>query len=61
LGISDGRLRWGENVVSAVVPASLGFPTDTLYATFDRDAGENEATLSTGDSGGAMFIREGTG
>lgn len=59
-GTSDGKLRWGENVVDAVVPASTGYPTELLYAAFDRQAGENEATIATGDSGGGVFIRDGT-
>lgn len=56
-GSSDGKLRWGQNVVTAVVGAE-GTPTQMLYATFDRDGGENEAHLATGDSGGAVFLRE---
>jgi hypothetical protein len=57
-GSSDGKLRWGQNVVTAVVGAD-GAATQMLYATFDRDGGENEAHLATGDSGGAVFLREG--
>lgn len=56
-GSSDGKLRWGQNVVTAVVGAE-GVATQMLYATFDRDGGENEAHLATGDSGGAVFLRE---
>jgi len=59
-GASDGKLRWGENVVDAVVPASTSYPTELLYAAFDRLAGENEAAVATGDSGGGVFIRAGT-
>lgn len=59
-GTSDGKLRWGENRVDGIHPASAAFPTEMLYASFDREAGINEATLATGDSGGGVFIRDGT-
>jgi hypothetical protein len=50
-GAADGVLRWGENVVAGKFGALLKF-------TFDRDAGPNEAHLSSGDSGGGIFVRE---
>lgn len=50
-GASDGRLRWGENVVAGKYGALLKF-------LFDRDAGPNEAHLTTGDSGGAIFVND---
>ena len=51
---SDRVQRWGTNLVSSIV-------TDRTYgkllrATFDMSAGPNEAHLSGGDSGGAVFI-----
>lgn len=57
-GSSDGKLRWGQNVVTAVVGGPDGAATQMLYATFDREGGENEAHLAVGDSGGAVFLRE---
>jgi hypothetical protein len=60
-GIADGRMRWGENVVDAVVPGSSlveGQMGDLLRARFDPDAGPNECHLSTGDSAGGLFVVE---
>lgn len=53
-GPGDGVRRWGENTVVDVVQG-------LLHATFDADGGPNEATLSVGDSGGAVFIRDSDG
>ena len=56
-GTFDSIQRWGTNSVSAIV-------TDFIYGellrvTFDADAGPNEAHLSVGDSGGAVFVFNG--
>jgi hypothetical protein len=56
-GPYDGRMRWGENKVSTTVTdPSLG---DFLVVAFDANGGTNEAHLSSGDSGGAVFIQDG--
>src|SRR6266536_2584054 len=58
----DGVVRWGENVVTGIANADgllgngLG---ELLQATFDADVGANECHLSSGDSGGAVFLRDG--
>lgn len=54
-GASDHRLSWGSNRVS-------GYRTSKPYgalliATFDQGAGPDETTLSTGDSGGGVFLK----
>ncbi len=57
-GGGDGVQRWGSNTVAAVF-ASDG--ADYLLAGFDSPAAggvANEAHLSVGDSGGAVFILE---
>jgi hypothetical protein len=54
-GSSDGKLRWGENVVSGFQPYGSN-PDGLLYAEFDRNGLYNEAHLSVGDSGGPVFI-----
>lgn len=55
-GTADQAARWGTNQVAATVTS----PANYLYATFDQSAGGDEAHLSAGDSGGAVFIqREG--
>lgn len=54
-GAIDHRQSWGRNQVS-------GFLTSKPYgalllATFDHDAGPDESVLSTGDSGGGVFLK----
>jgi hypothetical protein len=48
-GPGDGVQRWGENQISEA-------SGNELWATFDQSAGPNEAQLSAGDSGGAVFL-----
>ncbi|MEP7014723.1 MAG: dockerin type I domain-containing protein [Verrucomicrobiota bacterium] len=56
-GISDGVQRWGTNIVGSVVTdPNYG---KLLFAPFDGNAGPNEAHLSVGDSGGAVFVFNG--
>lgn len=55
-GGGDGLRRWGENVVSSIVNG--GPINQYLYATLDQNGLANESHLSSGDSGGAVFIRE---
>ena len=56
-GGGDGVQRWGENFVTSIV---RGGPVNQyLYATFDQTGSPNEAHLSVGDSGGAVFVQEG--
>jgi len=52
-GAADGVKRWGENVVAGY--ANSG---SLLGATFSSSGGSNEAMLSVGDSGGAVFIQD---
>jgi hypothetical protein len=60
-GSSSLRLRWGTNVVDGLHEFTtssgkvIGF-----YAVFDSDAGPNEATVAAGDSGGGVFLNDGT-
>lgn len=56
-GSSDGVARWGANEVSSIIGTGLG---DMLTAQFNAASGQNEATLSTGDSGGGVFIKVGS-
>lgn len=57
-GDYDFQMRWGENIISAVVP--LAPEDDLLAANFDENGLPNECHLSTFDSGGAAFIEDGT-
>lgn len=55
-GSGSGVMRWGENRVDGVVVIQ---GAAFLAAGFDRTGGVNEATLASGDSGGAVFIWDG--
>lgn len=57
-GDPDGVTRWGTNVVSTVSGVIEGLG-QLLAADFDADGGGSECHLSSGDSGGAIFIRDG--
>jgi len=52
----DGTTRWGRNTVSEIIQHGSG---DLLSADFTADSGQDEAHLSGGDSGGAVFILDG--
>lgn len=52
----DHVQRWGENVVAQIV--SGGPANQFVYATFDNNGTVNEAHLSSGDSGGAVFLND---
>lgn len=56
-GGSDGVARWGANTVSTIYPATPA--GDLLAANFDAVNGQQEAFLSSGDSGGGVFIKDG--
>lgn len=53
---ADGVPRWGLNEVSGVADTGFG---PLLMAEFNATPGQHEATLSAGDSGGAVFILDG--
>ena len=55
-GTSDHATRWGTNEVHSTVSSG---GANYLYSTFDLGVGGDEAHLSTGDSGGAVFIQDG--
>jgi Dockerin type I domain len=56
-GPLDGIERWGTNVVGSI----QADPTygQLLRVPFDSNGGQNEAHLSVGDSGGAVFVFNG--
>ncbi len=55
-GGSDGVARWGANEVSALITVGSA---DLLVARFNALTGVEEAFLSSGDSGGGVFIQDG--
>jgi len=57
-GSGDGVVRWGTNLVSSVSGVIEGLG-QLLVANFDAGGGAAECHLSSGDSGGAIFLRDG--
>jgi len=57
-GAYDSVQSWGTNSVSSIVNAGPGAGS-LLKINFDARGGANEAALSGGDSGGAMFLQDG--
>lgn len=55
-GGSDGVARWGANEVSGIYASPAG---ELLAAEFNAVTGQQEAFLSSGDSGGGVFIKDG--
>lgn len=60
----DGQFRWGTNTVVGIagtgdVASRAPLPADQLACTFDASAGNDEATLTVGDSGGGAFLFDG--
>jgi hypothetical protein len=53
-GPGDGVQRWGTNVIDSIQNDSTY--GKLLRAAFDVNGGPNEAQLSSGDSGGAVFV-----
>jgi hypothetical protein len=53
-GAADAVERWGTNVIGSIF-TDPGYG-NLLRAPFDASAGANEAHLSGGDSGGAVFV-----
>jgi len=57
-GNTNNIERWGENdVASIVTDPTFG---DFLHCTFDQGGNSNECALSYNDSGGGIFIQDGT-
>jgi hypothetical protein len=56
-GREDNVLRWGENRVASMGTYVPGL-ADLIRVAFDQAASVNEACLSGGDSGGAVFIQD---
>ncbi|HEY3594258.1 MAG TPA: hypothetical protein VGL13_10290 [Polyangiaceae bacterium] len=55
-GPGDGVERWGTNIIGAIVAG--GPENEFLYGLFDAGGLFDEATLSSGDSGGAAFLED---
>lgn len=57
-GESDGLLSWGRNRVDAAVFLPGG--AQMLAFGFDQTCGDEEGTFGAGDSGGGVFVQDGT-
>lgn len=55
----DNTTRWGTNVIEEVIPDSSSPVGSLLRAEFNALPGTDEAMLSVGDSGGAVFVNDG--
>lgn len=60
-GSSDGRLRWGQNTIDQVASYTNDGTNDLLVLNFNSQGGANECTLSSGDSGGGIFVQSDSG
>jgi hypothetical protein len=59
-GPSDGKLSWGSNEIAELFSAGAQIGT-LLVWSWDRPQGDDEGTLSSGDSGGGVFLRDTAG
>lgn len=50
-------IRWGTNHIAAYQNISS---TESFYTTFDQAGSSHEAQVTTGDSGGAVFVKNGS-
>jgi hypothetical protein len=62
--LGTSTLRWGTNVVTdegsdTVINIGSG-DSRAIKLTYDQAGGDNEATLAVGDSGGALFYKNGS-
>jgi len=57
-GDADGIQRWGRSVVAGIIPGSPG-SADSLRMLFRAKSASSGIDLSSGDSGGPVFIKDG--
>jgi hypothetical protein len=55
-GEADSVQRWGQNTIAGTTSTGGG---EMLRLSFDSNVGGNEAHLSVGDSGGALYLQDG--
>ena len=63
-GGRDGQFRWGTNVIVGIVGSGTPgtrspLPDDFVGCFFDSNAGNDEGTITEGDSGGGAFMLDG--
>ena len=57
-GDYDGVQRWGRSIVASIVPGDIG-AGDLLLSVFKAKSASSGVDLSSGDSGGPVFIKDG--
>ena len=57
-GDSDSVQRWGRSIVASIVPNSAG-TADLLRMVLKAKSAASGVHLSSGDSGGPVFIKDG--
>jgi hypothetical protein len=57
-GDPDGVQRWGRSVIAGVIPGNAG-EADTLRMIFRAKSASSGIDLSSGDSGGPVFLKDG--
>ena len=57
--VGNGTTRWGTNTISSLTPNFVSPVGDLLVADFNALPSTDEAMLTSGDSGGAVFINDG--
>jgi hypothetical protein len=64
-GATDDRLSWGRSWVMRLLPArvtgAVNAPGEAFAVPFDADAGPDAGVVSSGDSGGGVFLRDDDG
>ena len=56
---TNGTTRWGTNLISQVIADEFSDVGPLLRMEFNALPGTDEAMLSNGDSGGALFVNDG--
>ncbi len=59
-GASDGKLSWGRNEITELFAAGTELG-NLLVWSWDRAQGDDAGTLSSGDSGGGVFLQDPAG
>jgi hypothetical protein len=59
-GAYDARMRWGRNKVASISTTPNYPSSDVLAVAFNTNGSADEAHLAYGDSGGGVFIKDGT-
>jgi hypothetical protein len=59
-GAYDARMRWGQNKVASISTTANYPSSDVLVVAFNTNGSAEEAQIAYGDSGGGVFVKDGT-